>query len=311
MDGKQNPILSGESPQSVSSNAPNLDNIYPNPNEEKTVLNQGYQQPNIETNNQTQSGENKRPLIIVIASAVILTGVASIFFIPKLLGSNENEVKSTLDSINYILPSTISACKRVRDDAYSHNLSIDLYKTEVTSCKESATALFEIVYKLNPTGDAETQEAISTFKTSLDANMPNPNQLEKTLEIYTAMHNFNVALYDFRIDGQSLDYKAEKGEKLIEAANYFANFSDDELAQFGNAVEQLYSELHDTWQQFANEINEMGENSQANYEKYIDAEKNFNSYMDDNIPNISSSYPLANDENGEISNTLNNLMNKI
>ena len=46
-------------------------------------------------------------------------------------------------------------------------------------------------------------------------------------------------------------------------------------------------------------------------EIYDDAEKNFNSYMDDNIPNISSSYPLANDENGEISNTLNNLMNKI
>lgn len=311
MDGKQNSILSGESSQSVSSSAPNLNNIYPNLNEEKTVLNQGYQQSSTETNNKTQSDGNKRPLIIVIASAVLLVGVVAFFFIPKLFVSNKNEAKSALDSISYILPSTISACKIVRDDAYSHNLSIDLYETEVTSCKESATALFEIVYKLNPTGDAETQEAISAFKTSLDANMPNLNQLEKTLEVYTAMHNFNVALHDFRIDGQSLDYKAEKGENLIEAANYFTNFSDDELVQFGNEVKQSYSELYDTWQQFKNEKNEMGENSQANYDKYINAEKDFNSYIDNNTPNISSSYPLANDENGEISDTLNNLINKI
>ncbi len=311
MDGKQDPILSGESPQSVSSNAPNLNNIYPDPNEEKPVLSQGYQQPNIETDNKTQSGGNKKPLAIVIASVVILVGIVAVLFVPKLLGPDKNAMKSTLDSIDFVLPGAISACKKVRDEAYSHNLKTDLYEMEVNSCRESVTTLFGLIDEFDSAGNAEIQKAFDAFKASLDVNMPNPSQLENTLETYTAMHDFNYILRDFQTDGKSLDYKTEKGEKLIEIANHFTNSRDDELAQFGNEVKQLYSEMHDAWYRFRNKKNEMGENSQTNFDKYLNAEKAFNSYVHDNVPNIASSYPLANDENGEISNTLKNLMNKI
>ncbi len=311
MDGKQNPILSGELPQSVSSNTPNLNNIYPNPNEEKSISNRDYQQPSIETNNKTPSSKNKKPLIIVIVSAIIIASVAAIFFIPKLLGPNKKEMESTLESIDYVLPSTISACKEVRDNAYSHILKADLYEMEVNSCRESVDALFKLVDEFNTAGDTEIQKAFNDFKSSLDVNMPNPDQLENTLKIYTAMHDFNYALYDFQADGKSIDYKTEKGENLINAANYFSNLSDEELAKFGNEVKQLYSEMYDTWQQFATEINERGENEQTNSDKYKIAVKNFYDYVNNNIPNISSTYPLANDENGEISNTLNNLINMI
>lgn len=311
MDGKQNPILSGESPQSVSPNTPNLNNIYPNPNEEKSVLNQGYQQSSIETDNKTQSGGNKKLLAIVIAGVVILVGIVAIFFVPKLLGPGKNEMKSTLDSIDSVLPNAISACKEVRDEAYSYNLKTDLYEMEVNSCRESVATLFGLIDEFDSAGNAEIQKAFDAFKASLDVNMPNPSQLENTLKTYTAMHDFNYVLRDFQTDGKSLDSKTEKGEKLIETANHFTNSRDDELVQFGNEVKQLYSEMHDAWYQFRNEINEMGENSQTNLDKYVNAEKAFNSYVQDNIPNITSSYPLANDENGEISNAFKNLMNKI
>lgn len=311
MDENQKPVLNGEAPQSVPPSVPDLSDIYPNPNKEMPIANQSHQRPGMGSSISVQSGRGKKSLVIIIVGAVVLASIAAIFFVPKLFGSNKEEMNTILDSINYVLPSTISGCKQVRDDVNSHVLDMDLYEMETTSCKDSVAALFEIVDKFNPGGDVEIKEAFNVFKTSLNTNMPDPDQLGETLEMYTAMHNFNVALRDYMVDGRTPNYKMEKGEKLIETADYFVDSSNDELAQFGNGVKQLYSELYDSWQQFGNEINEMGENSQTNFDKYVSAEKNFYNYAESNKPNISSLYPLANDENGEISNMFNNLMSKL
>lgn len=293
--------------QAFSSNVANLQNIYPNPENADAQFNNNPAQDQLESSAVSsmlnKHSKKRKSLAIFVAGIVALTGIVAAVLVPRFLSPNY-KYDLLEDGIGYLMPTTISSCAEVRENVEDWYMEADAYAMLTDSCKETVVGLYELVDEyssvLGSINDSEVREAFENFKNVLDANMPEPEKLDYALEVYTAMHDFNAALGNFKLDGKSLDYKTESKEKLVEAINYFVNSPDEELAQFGTGAKQAYDGLHNAWQQVS-----------MNLDRYSNAEIDFDNYIDNNKPNIASLYPLANNDNGEIDNAFNNLLDVV
>lgn len=265
--------------QYSGSNPIDLNDIYPSPNDGKVAINNAPQNQIEPANNgvnvKTKNGKSKKTFVILAACMIVLAVISAIIFVPKLLGPSKQEMQKALNRFEEMdLTFALNACEHVRNDVDSTIIKVDLYEEEVNHCKENVISLYNHIDELNLANNTEIQEAFNDFKTSLDTNMPSLSQLDNTLEMYTAMHRFNVALHNFQYASNATEEK----EELIDATNYFINSSNNELAQFGNGLKQAFDEMYDTWDNFINEHNERGENYPSNYEKYENAKNYFRDY---------------------------------
>lgn len=174
-----------------------------------------------------KSNQKKMVIAGVAAVAVVAVVVLGCILIPKMFGTDYKESARVAGELETVLD----------------------YTKKVDACKEKLAEGRKLANELGKTSgvknDADIKAKYEAFEEDAKVALPESDELDKTMNLYTSMHEFIVKLDEFEPDMSE--------DEIKNTANLLINTGNEALVKFGEGwrdrmieVVRLYAKYEDT-----------------------------------------------------------------
>lgn len=200
-----------------------------------------------------KSNQKKMVIAGVAAVAVVAVVVLGCILIPKMFGTDYKESARVAGELETVLDDAYDGYSAVCYDAFSgaadESVSVEDYTKKVDACKEKLAEGRKLASELGKTSgvknDADIKAKYEAFEEDAKVALPESDELDKTMNLYTSMHEFIVKLDEFEPDMSE--------DEIKNTANLLINTGNEALVKFGEGwrdrmieVVRLYAKYEDT-----------------------------------------------------------------